>query len=375
MTEKQVRIFVVEDESIVAIDLMNSLKVLGYQVAGHASTGKDAVAKVLEVRPDLVLMDIILKGAMDGIQACEAIRARLDIPVIFLTACADEATLQRAKITEPLGYLLKPFEEWELHGHIDVALYRHRMEKKLRESEERYSLATQGSNDGLWDWDLKNREVFYSPRWKSMLGYSESQIGGAPEDWLDRIHPAEKEQVQKLMAQHIMGKSSHFESEYRILDAAGIYRWVLCRGMALRGADGQAYRLAGSQTDITDRKVYNPLTGMPNRILLMDRLERALGHSRRNQARAFSVLAVNVDGFKTVKDTLGYVSADQLLVQVARAVQECLPDRESVAHCEENTFVVLQEDMRSPEDAISMATMIHARLEKPFDVDGHTVYV
>ena len=112
MTNKPVRVLVVEDESIVAMDLKNSLKVLGYEVVGTAPTGEEAIAKANQTRPDLILMDIILKGEMDGIQASETIRAHLDIPVIFLTACADDKTLQRAKITEPMCYLLKPFEEW-----------------------------------------------------------------------------------------------------------------------------------------------------------------------------------------------------------------------------------------------------------------------
>ena len=374
MASKQVRILVVEDETIVALDLKNSLKVLGYDVVGTACSGEEAIAKADQTRPDLVLMDIILKGSMDGVQAADSIRATLNIPVIFLTACADERTLQRAKVTEAFGYLLKPFEERELHGHIEIALYKHHMEKALRESEERYSLATLGANDGLWDWNLENREIYYSPRWKSMLGYEEAQIGRSPDDWFKRMHPADRVGVEKKLAQHITGLSSHFESEYRILDASGTYRWMLCRGLALRNGNGKAHRIAGSQTDITDRKVYNPLTGMPNRILLMDRLERALKRIQRQQT-AFAVVALDVDGLRMINDSLGYVVADQLLSQVARRIQGCLSSQDTIAHCGTDDFVLLLEDIKNARNATIAVARVLRELEQPFQVDGETVYV
>jgi CheY-like chemotaxis protein len=127
-------ILIVEDEHIVALDIKNRLKKLGYVVAGRAATGQAAIDKAAETCPDLILMDIRLKGEMDGIAAAEQIRDRLGIPVIYLTAYSDEATLQRAKITEPYGYIIKPFEDRDLHTTIAMALYRHKVEQELRES-------------------------------------------------------------------------------------------------------------------------------------------------------------------------------------------------------------------------------------------------
>ena len=370
----QKRILVVEDETIVSLDLQNSLKILGYKVVGAASNGPDAIAKAESTRPDLVLMDIILKGDMDGVHTAEAIHARLNVPVIFLTACADEATLQRAKVTEPFGYMIKPFEERELHSHIEIALYKHRMERQLRESEERYFLATQGSNDGLWDWNIQDQKIYFSPRWKSMLGYADTVIGTSPMDWFNKIHPADREQVEKRIAQHLNGASSHFESEYRILDAKGEYRWVLCRGQARRDEKGSALRIAGSQTDITDRKVYNPLTGLPNRILFIDRLEHAMKRAK-PQTKAFGVAVVEIGDVKTIASSLGHVCADHLICEIARKIQGCLSVNDTVAHFGNDDFVLLLEEATDGKSAAIAASRLQRELEKPFQIDGQPVYI
>lgn len=125
-------VLVVEDESIVSKDIQHSLKKLGYNVVGAASTGEKAIELAHEANPDVVLMDIMLKGEMNGIQAAESIRQSLGIPVIYLTAYADEGTLAKAKVTEPYGYIIKPFKEIDLHTSIEMALYKHSKETEVR---------------------------------------------------------------------------------------------------------------------------------------------------------------------------------------------------------------------------------------------------
>lgn len=125
-------ILVVEDESIVRKDIERSLQKLGYHVIGSADTGEKAINLALELKPDLALMDIMLKGDMTGIEAAERIREKLDIPIIYLTAYADESTLAKAKVTEPHGYILKPFKEIDIHTTIEMALHKHKKEKELR---------------------------------------------------------------------------------------------------------------------------------------------------------------------------------------------------------------------------------------------------
>lgn len=127
------RILVVEDEHIVAMGIKKMVKSLGYTVTGVASSGEDAISKAESTFPDVVLMDIMLKGDMDGVEAAGEIRKRFDVPVVYLTAYSDNKILERAKKTEPFGYIVKPFDEKDLHSSIEIALHRHRKEKEKTE--------------------------------------------------------------------------------------------------------------------------------------------------------------------------------------------------------------------------------------------------
>jgi len=141
MTMEKLNIFIVEDESIVAKDIQNSLVKLGYNVVGIANNGNDAIEKIIELMPDLVLMDIMIKGDLTGIDVSEKIKEKISVPVIFLTAYADEGTLSKAKITEPYGYILKPFKEIDLHSTIEMAVYKHQKDTALlKERDFLYSL-------------------------------------------------------------------------------------------------------------------------------------------------------------------------------------------------------------------------------------------
>ncbi|MBW2636353.1 MAG: PAS domain S-box protein [Deltaproteobacteria bacterium] len=172
------RILVVEDEGIIAKDIRKMLENLGYDVFAVVSSGEDAVKKAAETHPDLVLMDIVLEGDMDGVEAAEQIRNRFDIPVIYLTAYSDEKTLQRAKITEPYGYIFKPFQGRELHTAIEMALYRHKMERKLNKSEKKYRQLIENIEEGIWVIDDEAKTAFVNSRMAAMLGYTVDEMIG-----------------------------------------------------------------------------------------------------------------------------------------------------------------------------------------------------
>ena len=163
------KIMVVEDESIIAEDIRMSLINKGYVVPYVVSMGEVAVEKVKEDKPDLILMDIMLAGKMDGIETASAIRSKFDIPVIFLTAYCDEKILERAKITEPFGYLIKPFKDRDLYITIELSLYKHKMEKELRMRKEFFESILDGIVTGVWVTDEKDVIIYSNNGLKTII--------------------------------------------------------------------------------------------------------------------------------------------------------------------------------------------------------------
>lgn len=169
---------IVEDEVIVARTIANQLKQLGYTVVATAASGARAIDQALATQPDLVLMDIMLKGDMDGITAASEIRQHLDVPVVYLTAYADDATLSRAKLTQPFGYMVKPFDERELRVTLEVALYRHQLERSVRNEREQLATLLRSMSDGVIATDLQGLISYMNPAAESLTGWQQAEAAG-----------------------------------------------------------------------------------------------------------------------------------------------------------------------------------------------------
>ena len=176
----QAKILIVEDDRIVARDIQQQLARIGHVAVGITARGEDVATLVLENQPDLVLMDIRLEGKLDGIDVAHQIHERLGIPVIFLTAYADEETVRRARVTEPFGYLLKPFEDSQLRTTIEMALYKHAAERKLRESERRYAVTLSSIGDAVIATDELLRVTFMNPVAEKLTAWTQKEAIGLP---------------------------------------------------------------------------------------------------------------------------------------------------------------------------------------------------
>ncbi len=254
----------------------------------------------------------------------------------------------------------------------------------LRDSEERYSLAARGANDGIWDWDLVTNRVYYSARWKQLLGYADDAISVSPDEWLGRIHPDDVKTVKEDINTYLGGTAPQLISEHRIMHRNGGYRWFLVRGVAVSSNGQKPHRMAGSMTDITVRKateerlqhdaMHDTLTNLPNRAYFATQLQRSLELVRRHSEYLAGVLFIDIDRFKVVNESLGHSSGDKLLVAVAQRLETCIRPEDTVARFSGDEFCILLEEIKGINDATRVANRIQSRLSEPFDLQGHEVF-
>jgi PAS domain S-box-containing protein len=251
----QAQILIVEDEIIVARDLETRVRELGYDVADIASSGENAVLQAAETRPDLVLMDIRLSGTMDGVEAAEEIRAQFDIPVIYLTAYADDHTLKRAKITEPFGYILKPFETRELRSTIRMALHKHELERRLRESEARYRTVSELASDFAYAVHVQSDATtdleWVTDAFTRITGFAPQEVF-ADGRWDAIVHADDRLLAEEHTATVLSGREAL--TEFRIIAKSGEPRWLSVHSRPERdGAENRVVRFIGAVQDITQQ--------------------------------------------------------------------------------------------------------------------------
>jgi diguanylate cyclase (GGDEF)-like protein/PAS domain S-box-containing protein len=407
--------------------------VSAYQGEQAFETVRDAMA--LGERFAIAFVDMRMPPGWDGLETIQHIwSVDPDIQIVICTAYSDHAwedILEKFGTSDRLLILKKPFdtievcqlacaltEKWRLvkHAHLKlcqvqsmvdeqteelVQINRHltaevaerrRSEDAVKASEARYALAAAGANDGLWDWDLVQGAVFYSARWKLMLGYGPDELSDTPGEWLDRTHVDDRARLDAELAAHLEGREAKFCCEYRVRAKDGQHRWVLCRGLAVRDAGGSPLRIAGSLTDITERKVaeeqlrhdasHDALTGLANRALLTERLESCLRHSREDADFGFAALFLDLDKFKVINDSLGHVFGDKLLIETANRLSASLRtsalfaegNRTCLARVGGDEFVVLLEGLADEARAVRVAERIRTALVEPFTIDGHDIF-
>jgi diguanylate cyclase (GGDEF)-like protein/PAS domain S-box-containing protein len=378
------RLLIVDDSEINRDMLARRLTRRGYEIS-MAQSAHGLLERVRNENIDLILLDIEMPE-INGLDALKTLRqyyTSIQLPIIMLMARNQSKDVIAALELGANDFLAKPIDFPIALARIKTQLSHKRAENALRESEERYALAARGANDGLWDWNLVANIIYFSPRWKATLGYQDHEIGSSPEEWFSRIHESDQDLVKHRIEDHQNGDVPHFESEIRMLHKDGTYRWMLSRGVMVRDENGKPLRMAGSQTDITEGKVADPLTGLPNRLFFVERLLRLIEQRKRRTDALFAVLFLDLDGFKRINDRLGHIVGDKLLMSVAKRLLNCLRSNDLVVRADEpftvarlggDEFAILLDYLNSADDAKAVADRLMQELNRPFEMDDKEIY-
>ena len=338
-----------------------------------------------------MLLDRSLPG-MDGLEVLRVIRRRHspgELPVIIVTGAGESDAVVEALELGANDYLAKPVDLPVAIARIRTQLARRQAEQALVESEERYALVIRAANDGIFDWRIDCGEGHFSPRWRALLGCDSDSP--TLDTWYSRVHPDDIAPLHANIAEHLDGRTEHFEFEHRVQGPNDSYRWVLARGLAVRNTDGKPIRLTGSISDITEGKVADALTGLPNRVLLMDCLGRLLGYTRRNPGFQVVVMFIDLDRFKMINDSLGHQAGDALLIQAAARMDGCVRSTDTVARFTTvkgtsipgstvgrmggDEFVVVLGGVNQAQGAQLVADRLHAAFQEPFNVSGQEMFI
>jgi diguanylate cyclase (GGDEF)-like protein/PAS domain S-box-containing protein len=386
MTQQSVRVLLIEDDDVEAGLISRELSRVPQDHISieHVRYLADGVGRLAAHSYDIVLLDLGLPDG-SGLGNLHRIKsAAPNVPVVILTNREDEEGAVASLAQGAQDYLIKRHITAELlRRSIRYAVARQEAEASLRTSEERYTLAAAGARDGIWDWDLAREKIYFSPRWFELLQLpAEGETTLA--NWFDRVDQEDRIALEAAFDAHLRGKTPYIEHEFRIRNGGGQLVWVMCRGVAVRAPTGEATRIAGSLSDIGDRKLaearlkhellHDTLTGLPNRTLFLDRLHHALSRQRRDPGHTFAVLYLDLDGFKTVNDTLGHAAGDELLIQIGRRLRTFVRPGDSVARLGGDEFAILTTHTTDLADATRLADRIHSVLSLKFVIGHKDVY-
>lgn len=352
----------------------------------HVGRLQDGLHKARTNGFSVMLLDPSLPDSAGTDTIVKAHEAVPHLPIVVLTDLQDERTALDAIGYGADDYLFKErLDPTTLEKSINYAVSRAAMMSALRLSEERYALALQGANDGIWDWCFAAATVSYSDRWKMMLGCDHGEVSGSPEEWFGRIHPDDVKRVRSEFKEHLEGRAAHFETEYRMRHKDGTYRWILGRGLAVRDAQGVAYRIAGSHTDVSARKkaedqllyhaYHDRVTGLANRTLFLDRLGQAMSRAERNREHTFALIALDIDRFGTINDSYGRGAGNLLLKNLGERLAGQLRGQDTLARVGGGQFAVLVDDVGDIRRAMQVAERLQQQTQAAFRLLERDVFV
>ncbi len=376
------RILIVEDEAITAMDIKSNLEDLGYEVPGIADSGKEAIALAEKLKPDLIFMDIVLKGEMDGTEAAIHITNHFHIPIVFLTAYNDKDTFSRAKLSDPYGYLSKPFESRELGITVDLALFKHEIASKLAASEVRFHNAFTYAATGMGLLNPNGEFIQANQALCNMLGYEEKEL--LTLSLANLNHPSDLEVELFHVKELLLNKIQFFKLEKRYQHKLGHVVWGTISVSLVRDKNESPLYFIFQIEDISLRKLaenqvvhltyHDVLTGLPKLDLLEDFVEQSLITARR-YSKQFAILFLGIDYFKRINDTMGHEAGDRLLQAVGERLRKEIRSSDFVAKLGGDIFALVLTDVTQLLTASAVAQKIQRSFLHPFTINKQDFYI
>lgn len=371
-------LLIVEDEVLVARDIKARLIRMGYDVVDMASKGREAIEKAVNHKPDLVLMDINLRDDMDGVEAAVKIREQVDVPIIFCTAYSNEDTLERAKVSEPYGYVLKPFDNRELEINIEIALYKHRVEKDLADTRRRLDATLTNVSDGVIAADPSGQILLINPMAEKITGWCRQK---ARHVHLSNVMPLQPFEAGMQVfdtanpARDAESGNIRYQRQYLRRPGGNLVPIEL----SVNRIESQASDLfvitfrdisqqLGYEEKIRHSAFFDDLTGLPNRALFFDRLDSSINRRRRSGHGTFAVAFIDLDGFSAINEGLGHDTGDEVIRQIAERLEHTVRPDDTLSRFSGDIFAVVLDPVDSVPGAVQAVNRIQRAVEQPVEL-------
>ncbi|MEH2278667.1 MAG: diguanylate cyclase [Nostoc sp.] len=377
------KIVVVEDEKITASNIRKSLQKLGYSISEINKSGEDAIKKVAETDPNLVLIDICLAGEVDRVHVANIIQNHFHVPVVYLTEDSEYKILDKNQLSKPFSYIVKPFLESDLHFVIETALHKHQGKNILYEEKQRLAAIINSMGCAVIVTDVNGCIQMMNPIAELITGWKQSEVFG--KDLVEVVNLVDKDVGEKIknLATYVIEADEvlNLPENCTLITKDGKEIAIEDNVSLIRDQNGNITGAVLVFQDITKRKqteaqlirnaFYDGLTALPNRVLFVDRLRQAIERSKRRSDYDFAVLFLDLDGFKKINDRFGHGIGDDFLVAIARRLESCLRGGDTVARFGGDEFTVLLEDIKDITDATNAAKRIQDSLRLPLNLNGY----
>ncbi|WP_374385298.1 putative bifunctional diguanylate cyclase/phosphodiesterase [Dongia sp.] len=330
-------------------------------------------SKSSDLPADVLLLRVRTPADADFIGDLRALFDSERMAIVLLVDPGTESLVEECLARGADDILTLPLHGTELLARVRSQLNRVHAVAATRLERERFALAVAGSSDGIWDLTLQDDSLFMSARCFELLGRTGEDGFRRLEDWLAIIHPDDVDQFQVELRNHLEGITLSLQMECRMLHKNQTYRWFLVRGTGQRNNTGKAFRIAGSLTDISERKLTDAMTGLPNRIVLYDRLNQTIVKNRRKQNANFGIILLQIDRFETMREAYGQVFCDAVQKVVAQRLVGTLRTTDTLTIMGENTMCILLDVMRDDTDLVRVAHRVRAAAEEPITLGDESV--